>query len=234
MSIAATQGAPDWSRQAPWSDQTFINDNVINGPGPFSYTVGYVGNIRALSIFFQTTNKAAQAVFTWYSDQALAHPIDETTFTVGAGQSIRRSFRPMGAFLVAQVVFAGGGTLSYSLVLQSIADIEMPASSGVGLILIAKTNGSVGANATATDQLSASGMGWATWQCFTSGTTWSAQLISKDYQGNASVIAQRFSGVNSVPITVILPGGDLSVNISNADTATRGYTQTVILYPSYS
>lgn len=233
MSVSTTQGSPDWSRQAPWSDQLYINDQAVTIASQKTFTPFFVANIRAVRVNFTPSSAAGRVFVNWYADQSLVNLFAKEILETGSGQPISRSYRPQGAWCQVQVLGPGTGALTYTLQVQSVAEVDIPGSSRGDFILLSKTNGTVNAGATATDQLLGSHVGWAMWQCFTSGTNWSGQLISKDINGNSAVLAERFSGNLNIPTLVILPGGDLSVNINNADAAGHGYTQIVVAYPAW-
>lgn len=219
-------------------NQFFITDANGSITGPKTYPTIACQNIAGLYVYFNASTPAQLNLF-WYADQALTQLIQTDTVTVasatGGSQKLQRAFYPVGPYLSIRLAAPSYPPLGYTLIVQSTLTPFMPSFSTATPILMSVANTTIAASTTLTVNASVSHIGWAMWQCYTSGTSWSGHLQSGDAAGVQSGIADRFSGnPPNIPTLVILPGGYISATITNSDASTRAYWMYLIAYPSYS
>lgn len=223
MTSPTPQGSPDWSRQAPWSDQVFFNYTGRVFSGAETYTAIYVGNIRALLINFHPNSNVGRLQLRWYADPALSQLVNTDTIDVGAVQRIERTIRPYAPYLQISVGVAGVAPFTYDLYVASVSDVDMPRIRSQSNILIAQTSVAIAAATTVSVAASASHLGSAWWQVYTSGTNYSGTLLTTDFTGAATTFASFTSGAGTAGQRVYLPGGIITATVTNSDAAPHGY-----------
>lgn len=224
MTTPVTQGAPDWSRQAPWSDQILINDQNVTNASPHVYPAMYVGNIRALLFHFTPQTADADVTITWYADLAATQILKADSVDTGNGQPIEFTIRPYSPVMKVTVQISGAGSLTYNLFVTTIADTSYPLYSTWRTQIIYTLGQAIGASSAVTVQAAWSFIGYAFVQGYTSGTSWDFQVFSKDFNGNIRQLLTHDNGRGQTPDYIYLPGGHLYATMNNRDAAAHAFS----------
>lgn len=217
------QGTPDFVRTAPYSDQVLISDvNTTDSVGR-AYGAFYVGNVRALYLFCIANTNFTSVQLTWQTTQSGGTLIESNIIDIGSPQSLRKSFRPYGPWLVVTVFAPTGLTTNYQLTLTTMSDLSVPrfsVNSTVGASII---GAGIGAGASVVTVANVAHIGEAYWEGFSTAATWLLNVEVVNNAGGITTVSRSANDAGRFSKRIFIPTGRVQVRAQNTSGAAALY-----------
>lgn len=224
MTNPVRKGSPDWSRKNPWSDEVYVNDGSVVINAPSVRMAEYVGNIRALYYIADSLNGRAQLTFDWAVDKAFTNIAWQDSVVIGNGQGIRSSIRPFSPYLRITITPQAATTITYDLVVGSIAELGNRHVTPTDAILVSAINQPIGAGASVVVAANNGWVGRCSHQFDISVATFRHMIQVLDLAGNVTDVYHLENATAKIPDVVYVPGGHLQYRVDNVTAGAGSYT----------
>lgn len=224
MTNPVRKGSPDWSRHSPWSDEVYVNDGSVIINAASVRMADYVGNIRALYYIADSLNGRAQLTFDWAVDAGFTNVAWQDTVVVGNGQGIRSSVRPFAPWLRITITPQAATTITYDLVVGSIAELGNRHVTPTDAILFSQINQPIAANSSVILAANNGWVGRCSHQFDISVATYRHMIQVLDLAGNVTDVYHIENSPAKIPDVVYVPGGHLQMRVDNVTAAAGSYT----------
>lgn len=218
-------GFPDWGREFDESRVNEVQDVNVTKATAFTYPVRYMGNAKALIVWFSPQTVPTQVFVRFYQDAGGTILIDQYQIDVKTGGTAREPVPILGPYMDVKVNPSVGGSYNYTLLISRIPSLQHFAGGSLGLAILSLTGRSVAAGATDIQTGPVVESGPAVWSFVTTASSWQMTVRCEDAFGTVTNLDFMDNGRTNTweSRQLYLPPMPISVAFVNFDAAPKTY-----------